>query len=226
MTHVYCQIAVFCFRERVHDQGHVYKKGKSRSKRLSAPEQASSDVTPKRKKICQEFRLQRIGELKEVVKDLTDQITYKEKRRESASNVHNYKECDMLTEQISTLKAERREHERELTELEQKQKKSLRYQQKRGKRASSIPVTSPVSTSASSSQFTTPSPRPLAFPIRSPSSRLPSWSPLQSPGSSDSEFSSVPPSHPQAAQHSGDTVVFTSDEEGLAAPEFSGQHFQ
>ena len=52
-----------------------------------------------------------------MVKDLSDQITYKEKRRESASNVHNYKECDMLTEQMSALKAECREHERELAEL-------------------------------------------------------------------------------------------------------------
>ena len=49
-------------QERVHDQGYVYKKGKSRSKRLNAPDQASTDTTPKRK-ICQEFRLQRITEL-------------------------------------------------------------------------------------------------------------------------------------------------------------------
>ena len=71
------------------------------------------------------FPALRVQRVKEVVKDLTDQITYKEKRREGASNVHNYKECDILTEQLSALKAERREHEHEVTDLQRKQKKHL-----------------------------------------------------------------------------------------------------
>lgn len=207
-------------QERVHDQGYVYKKGKSRSKRLNSPDQVSIDATPKRKKICQEFRLQRIAELKDVVKDLSDQITYKEKRRESASNVHNYKECDMLTEQMSALKAECREHERELVDLQRKQRKSHNYYQKRREKASSTPVRTPTPTSGST--LTTPSPRPLAFPPLTPSSRA-SWSPR----SSESEFSFIQsPSQIQAAEHSGDTVIITSDEEGLAAPGHSGQHFR
>lgn len=101
----------------VHDRGYIYKKGKSRSKRFS-DEDPSAICRPKRPKLTQEFRLQRIAEVREVIKDLSDQILYKKKRREKASNVHNYKECDTITEQLSALIGECRERERELAELE------------------------------------------------------------------------------------------------------------
>ena len=61
----------------------------------------------------------------------------------------------MLTEQMSALKAERREHERELAELQRKQRKSHNYYQKRREKASSTPVRTPTPTSGST--LTTPS---------------------------------------------------------------------
>ena len=51
--------------------------------------------------------LSRIEEINEKVKDITDQIGFKEKPRETANNLHHYKECDELTEQISFLKSEK-----------------------------------------------------------------------------------------------------------------------
>ena len=73
------------------EDGYQYKKGKLRSKRLNPTDQSGS---PKRRKISKEYCINRIGELEERVKDLTEQIGCKEKRRECASNMKNYKDCD------------------------------------------------------------------------------------------------------------------------------------
>ena len=89
-------------RQKVDESGYNYKKGKSRSEKLN-PDAENPSTTPKRTKITQEFRLGRISELKEKIKDLSDQLSYKEKRREAASNMHNYKDYDKLTEQMSAL---------------------------------------------------------------------------------------------------------------------------
>ena len=62
----------------------------------------------KRAKISKEIRLSRITELQEQIKDKNEQVQYKDLRREAAKNVHNYKECDKLTEQMSVLKSDRR----------------------------------------------------------------------------------------------------------------------
>ena len=82
-------------RRVVDEEGYDYKKGKSRSRSLNPD---ISSKLPKRKKINEEYRTSRIVELQERIKDITDQLGYKEKRRESASMVHNYKECDQITE--------------------------------------------------------------------------------------------------------------------------------
>ena len=80
-------------RKRVDDSGYVYKKGKSCSKLINTDDEAP---TPKRRKINQEYRLERIAELQDKIKDLNERIEFKNKRRDAASNVRNYKECDEL----------------------------------------------------------------------------------------------------------------------------------
>ena len=82
----------------------------------------------KRKKINKNFRLQRMSELQVRIKDLSDQIGFKEKRRDQASAVHNYKQCDELSEQILSLKADKRKHEAEHKLQAKKDKKSKWYQ--------------------------------------------------------------------------------------------------
>ena len=106
-------------RELVHNQGYAYAKGKSRSNVFSPP-----GSTPKRAKLTQEVRKGRIDEINDQIKDLSDQISYKEKRREQAVNVHDYKQCDMLTEQMLELKSERRKVNIELAQLKKRQKRS------------------------------------------------------------------------------------------------------
>ena len=115
-------------RKRVDDSGYVYKKGKSRSKLINTDDEAP---TPKRRKINQEYCLERIAELQDKIKDLNERIEFKNKRRDAASNVRNYKECDELTEQMSNLKNEKRLLDTELSALTKKQKKSIWYKNKK-----------------------------------------------------------------------------------------------
>ncbi|XP_065914938.1 uncharacterized protein [Dysidea avara] len=142
------------------------KKGKSCSKILNSEDESPP---PKRKKISKEYRLQRISELQDKIKDLEDRIGYKIKRREAASNNRLYKDCDELTEQISDLKSQKRQLSIELVALNQKQKMSLWYDSNRKKTTSGIcrdlsktaqatrSKSSSVSTSQSSSESCTSS---------------------------------------------------------------------
>lgn len=104
-------------RKRVHETSYSYKKGKSRSKQVN-PSTECDVTTPKRKKISSDVRLHRIAEIQERLIDTKDQIGFKEKRRENAEISHNYKDCDKLTEQISTLKSEKRDLHFELSSLQ------------------------------------------------------------------------------------------------------------
>ena len=103
----------------MHIQGYAYAKGKCRSNVFSPP-----GSTPKRAKLTQVVRKGRIVEINVQIKVLSDQISYKEKRREQAVNVHDYKQCDMLTEQMVELKSERRKFNIELAQLKKRQKRS------------------------------------------------------------------------------------------------------
>ena len=62
----------------------------------------------KRDKISKEIRLSRITELQKQIKDKKLQVQYKDLQREAVKNVHNYKECDKLMEQMSVLKSDLR----------------------------------------------------------------------------------------------------------------------
>ena len=80
-----------------------FKKGKSRSKRYQ-----STATAPKRVKTTESMRAKHISDLEEDLKDLNDQLKYKDKRREQATMSRNYKLCDELTEDMSTIKKKRR----------------------------------------------------------------------------------------------------------------------
>ena len=119
-------------REQVHEMGFAYKKGKSRSKRINPPAESDAVAIPKRRKVSSGIRLMQIAELQERIADIKDQIGFKEKRRESAQLSHNYKECDKLTEQMSTLRSEKRQLEFELSSLQKKEHKSKWYFSRKG----------------------------------------------------------------------------------------------
>ena len=80
------QLLLESSRKQVDESGHVYKKGKSRSRKLNP-----TSPTKKRKKISQSFLVQRLTELQERTKELSDHIGYKQKRLDQANNIQNYR---------------------------------------------------------------------------------------------------------------------------------------
>ena len=179
-------------RKKLDESGYAYKKGRSWSKQISSDE--GKALPDKRGKINKEFRLSRITELQdqikdksecvqdksECVQDKSECVQYKELRRDAAKNVHNYKECDKLTEQLSVLKSERRQLQLELATLTRKQKKAEWYLAK--KRTARKVISQPNSP-------------PLHFPSSSPEPRSPSTSisTPQTPVSCCSNINSPPP---------------------------------
>ena len=106
---------------KVNEQ-YEFKKGKSRSKRYQ-----STAIAPKKIKTTESIRMKHISELEEDLKDLNDQIKYKEKRREQATLSRNYKLCDELTEDMSAIKKKRRECEVELQVWKRRQQQASWY---------------------------------------------------------------------------------------------------
>ena len=108
-------------RKRVNDSGYEYKKGKSRSKRFGSAGSVEAS-TPKRPKLDQEFRTKRMQQIKEEVKTINTQVSFKERRVEAGAQLKNFKVCDQLTDEISELQKQRRALEMELQCLEKKEK--------------------------------------------------------------------------------------------------------
>lgn len=123
-------------RMKVDGDGYMYKKGKSRSKRLREPvsNDGESSERPKRPKSNELVRIQRISHIEETIKDINKQIGYKELRRDQASNFRQYQLCENITEEIATLKQKRYEMEVELKILKRKQQQSVWYKKKANRR--------------------------------------------------------------------------------------------
>ena len=168
-------------------------------------------------KTCEAFRMKRIRDLEEDVVDLNDRITSKEKRREQASNFRNYKVCDQLTEEMSTLKQQKREQEGELRALQQKQRKSLWYKQKKT-RSDLSPVVSESEGGAEPSGTSTPIPSSPTSPVAAVLvSHIPS-SPTPSSGASP-PYTSISTDHAPPSPHDlAHSVTSDTDSES--------QHFQ
>lgn len=166
-------------RSKVDDDGYLYKHGKSRSKHLRSESDTSTSSDPKvkRTRTSEAERLQRIVYAEETMSDISKQIGFKEKRREQLTNIHNYGECEKVSEEISSLKRKRFELQAELTKLKRKQQQSAWYKHSKKQRKVSVgrvpsdqsdTDTNPPSTSTSvrSSRSTTPMASP--FPPLSP----------------------------------------------------------
>lgn len=191
-------------REKVHQEGYQYRKGTSRSKRLHYD---SKQGTSKRPKISEDVRLRRISELEEDIKDATDQITIKEKRRNLASTSHQYKDCDRLTSQITMLRQKLREHRSELNQLQKKQCKSKWY---KGKKRSSLEKSTPPPLSPTTSISSSPSPSPSSSSVSitpSPTLLMPS----------SGQFRTPPPPM-MSPKHHGSHISLSSSPVTLSSP--------
>ena len=124
-------------RAAVYDSGYAYKKGHSRSKRLSSA--SSLPETPNRPKLNQEIREQRIHDLTEEISDLDKRISFKEKRVNAAASVKKlqFKACDEITDEIAECKAKCRQLLAELKEFKNKDKRSKAYRKSTGRNVSS-----------------------------------------------------------------------------------------
>lgn len=92
-------------KDKVHEDGYNYKKGKSRSMKHSA---LSDESVPKRSKIDSIERQRRMNELHEDIADVDTQIGFKNRRIEAAMATKCYKTCDDISGEIAKLKGQRR----------------------------------------------------------------------------------------------------------------------
>ena len=91
-------------------------------------------------------RRRRISELEEDIADITEQMKIKEKRRQLASDAHQYKDCDRLTSQMLALRSKLRECKQELEKLNKKERKSKWFT---NRKQSDSGASSPVPSSGS-----------------------------------------------------------------------------
>ena len=145
------------------NQVYNFKKGKSRSKES----QSSTGSTPKRPKTTETLRLKHIGEIEEDVRDLCDQLEFKRKRQEQAEMSRNYKVCDQLTEEMSSLKKRKRECEEELRLWKRKQQQGRWYKRSK-KRLSTSESEGDARQQRTRSLSTTPSPSTQSSRATSP----------------------------------------------------------
>ena len=72
-----------CARTKVDDDGYLYRKGKSRSKRLRNSDEGDTSECPKRVKTTESVRLERIAYIEDAIKDTDKRINYKNLRRQA-----------------------------------------------------------------------------------------------------------------------------------------------
>ena len=112
-------------KDKVHDSGYAYAKGKSRSKKFCQANE--EEERPKREKIDQQERQHRIESLNEELKDANKHLDIKERRIEQAQAIQNYKLCDQLSTEVGVLKAKRRDIQSSLRALQRKEQRSAKY---------------------------------------------------------------------------------------------------
>ena len=121
-------------RSKVVEKGYTFVKGKSRSKRLTSPDNAPRAT---RAKISADIRGKRILALEEDIANIDEQLLFKEKRRQQAEGIRNYKVCDQITEEIGIVKQQRRKLSNELHVYHEKERKAKWYEKARKARRSS-----------------------------------------------------------------------------------------
>ena len=114
-------------KDKLHESGYVFAKGKSRSKKLHPVDEEESERPLRRGKIDLLERHHCIETLKEELQDTNKHIGLKEKRIEQAQTIQNYKLCDQLSAEVTTLKSKRREIESSLRALQRKEQRSAKY---------------------------------------------------------------------------------------------------
>lgn len=119
-------------RKRVHDSGYEYKKGKSRSFSL---DQTNAH---KRQKIDSSTRSKQLSDLQQSLDSIDQCIKMKQNRCQESEQIKNYKLCDELMSEISTLLLEKQQIEADVSALKRKEKKSKWYYRRRSSSTSEL----------------------------------------------------------------------------------------
>ena len=109
-------------REKVHAQGYQYRKKKSRSKLFGS--KTETPQVAKKPRLTQELRDKRITEINEDLAELDKRLTYLEKSRDKFVAVQQY---ERAAEKSSSLRAEKRVLQSEMSQMQKLQAKSQKY---------------------------------------------------------------------------------------------------
>lgn len=209
----------------VDQSGYQYKKGKSRSKVFG-----EAEIPAKRPKLDKNLRVERITQIQEEVGTINQQITFKEKRIESAVEIKNFKLCDNLSEEIHELQKRRQELNNELKLMQKKDKKARWYQTKKQIQSSSDSESSSPSKrrsiSITPSSSRPHSPESIVIPSDSDEggekkSSIPKLSPVPTKLARSGSGISSPPSTVQAGSTATTTTAHQPLIEGDSSPFFS-----
>lgn len=118
-------------KKRVHEIGYSYAKRSSRSKVFGNRSSESSTVSTKRKYISTTAREERIDELSESVKSVSETIQLLLKQKEQYANVDKFQQAADVNACIMEKMSEKRKLEKELRALQEAREKSRNYKKKK-----------------------------------------------------------------------------------------------
>lgn len=106
-------------RKKVHESGFNYKKKGSRSKDFGNV--STAEEVPKREKMSQEIRNNRISQLVEDLKEVEVQMRYATLQREKCANVNNFSKALDISKEMGELCNKKRKYQEELAILQKKE---------------------------------------------------------------------------------------------------------
>ena len=118
-------------KKRVHKMGYSYAKRSSRSKVFGNRSSESSTVSTNRKYISTTAREERIDELSESVKSVSETIQLLLKQKEQYANVDKFQQAADVNACIMAKMSEKRKLEKELRALQEAREKSRNYKKKK-----------------------------------------------------------------------------------------------
>lgn len=122
-------------KENVIAQGYEFVKGNSRGK---LKDNSGSESQNKRRKIDKDEREKEIKDTTEILKNMQEQISFKQLRLQKQKSINDFSKCDQISGEIRKLLNEKKVLEKQLKRLEKKDAKSKWYHSTKQKEKSKI----------------------------------------------------------------------------------------
>jgi hypothetical protein len=124
-------------REKVKEDGYEYKRGYSRSGSSSSSSEISDHTSTKekgkstkRKHTDAEERQKAISNIKALIESTQDHVRIKQLRIQKLKACNDFRQCDVITSEMTKLMRQKHEYESQLAVLERKEAKSHWYKKK------------------------------------------------------------------------------------------------